>query len=531
MSDAPTIALTAAPADAPRDVRLAAAIVLAGLAAAIGCGLASDGLHHFDDLTHFLMARWSSRFPRYLLNDWGRPGFTALYALPAQLGWPAARLFSAGLSAVAAWGAFRIAQRLGLARPWLAAMVCWVQPLFFELSLTTLTETALAFYLTAATWLALRGRWSLSAAVLSIGFVTRHEAIVFLPVWVVCAWQCRVPLWRLWPAAWAVACVNGLAHALGQPTAIGRWFAPHPTSQYGHSGWLTFLCRSMEAWGPAGAAAGLAGLAPLWRRAGGGLVAGSVLVYLAAQTAIRALGLFDSGGYPRFLVPVAPLLAVCATAAVGELLARETARRRIAGAAVALAFALLWLAMEIQLGRPETPAYLPQVHAAKWAVRGSAMLFVMLGLAALATAPDGRATRRLTSCMVAALATLGAITAGYLIRPLRVGPGERVVDQAIAWLDDHGLHDRPFESAHVYAEFRRGAICDPRQPPLRDRLAAAPNGTILMWDRQFAASADHGLPLGDVQDHPGWRRLFSGDPLPYQTEPQVRLFEKVGPWP
>ena len=39
-------------------------------------GIFSNGVHHDDDLTHFLMARWSAWFPSYLLHVWGRPALT-----------------------------------------------------------------------------------------------------------------------------------------------------------------------------------------------------------------------------------------------------------------------------------------------------------------------------------------------------------------------------------------------------------------------------------------------------------------------
>ena len=67
-------------------------------------GLLSNGVHHDDDLTHFLMARWTRWFPVYLLNVWGRPGATIPLAAVAWIGdtdtaWHACRLLSAVVSA------------------------------------------------------------------------------------------------------------------------------------------------------------------------------------------------------------------------------------------------------------------------------------------------------------------------------------------------------------------------------------------------------------------------------------------------
>ena len=57
-----------------------------GLALSVVMALLSDGVYHADDLRHLQFARWTRQHPQFLLSDWGRPGFTVLYALPAQLG-------------------------------------------------------------------------------------------------------------------------------------------------------------------------------------------------------------------------------------------------------------------------------------------------------------------------------------------------------------------------------------------------------------------------------------------------------------
>src|SRR5262245_4109232 len=99
--DAPT---DTASTDARREQSLAFALLVMGFCLTALFGqLDPDGVVHADDLTHFLIAKWAWHWPTYLLNDWGRPGFTALYFLPAKLGWPACRALSAILSAATAW--------------------------------------------------------------------------------------------------------------------------------------------------------------------------------------------------------------------------------------------------------------------------------------------------------------------------------------------------------------------------------------------------------------------------------------------
>lgn len=506
------------------DSRRAAWCTVIATAAAVVLGLMSDGVHHFDDLTHYLFARWAWQHPAYLLHDWGRPGFTVLYFIPAAAGWASCRVFSAILSGIAAWWAFRIAQRMRLGTAWLVPVLAFAQPLFFTLALTTLTETALAFYLTGSVLLALRGRWSASAAVLGIAFTTRHEAIIFLPIWFVAAWASRVSLWRLWPLPWALIVTNVLAPYANLRPSISLWLEPKPSGQYGESGWLTFLSRSMEAWGPAISALGLAGLVRTAFRPRGALVAACVCVYFVMQTAIRALGLFDSGGYPRFLVPISPLLAVSAACAWEALRSNDERERRPMVKWVAGVFVLLWLAMEVQLRRPETPAYLPQLFLAKWAVRGAAALVVLLVLVA-----GQRASRTVTAYLRALLILLVALAFGGMVRPLRSGPAEAVVQEAVDWLRQNGYGGRSIETAHVYADYLVGRVQPPNRLSLRRRIDAAPPGSILLWDRQFAPSTFEDLPLAEVEGNARYRPLHVGPPLPYSDEPQLRIYEKTAP--
>src|SRR5512142_3129134 len=65
---------------------------------------------------HYLFARHSLQNPRLLVDVWGRPLFTALYALPARFGYPVAKLATVAISLAAAWNTARLARAHGLER-------------------------------------------------------------------------------------------------------------------------------------------------------------------------------------------------------------------------------------------------------------------------------------------------------------------------------------------------------------------------------------------------------------------------------
>src|SRR5262245_49777299 len=223
-----------------RETLIAAALCLLGLAASVICGrIHPDGILHFDDLTHYLFARWAWTWPKYLLHDWGRPGFTILYFLPAGISWAACRILSALLTAASAWLAFRLAQSWRIPSAWAVIPLCYAQPLFFQLSQTTLTETPLAFYLICSVYAADKNRWSLSAAFLSLAFITRHEAIIFLPVYLYFAMRAgaiRNPKSAIRNSLILLSAptiINCLAWLTGVTPSIKLFFEPHASSQYG----------------------------------------------------------------------------------------------------------------------------------------------------------------------------------------------------------------------------------------------------------------------------------------------------------
>jgi hypothetical protein len=518
------------------EATIAACLTVAGLGVSTVFGLlSSEGILHFDDLTHYLYANWAWQWPAYLLDEWGRPGFTALYFLPARFGWAACRGVSALLTAGSAWLAFRIAQRMGLRHAWAAVLLCYAQPLFFQLSQTTLTETPLAFYLTAGVYLAQRGRWSCSAALLSLGFVTRHEAIIFLPVWVFFAWREGVKPWRLWPILWAPLVVNALASLAGLQPTIYRLLEPEPSGQYGHGGWLTFFCRSMEAWGPGVMVLAMVGLAPAWKKGRGGrLVVTCVVAYFSVQTVIRALGLFDSGGYARFLVAVSPLVAVTALVGWQQLWATRLRRRRAAWILTAASMILLWLAMERQLvlheAKIDQAAELPQLYRAKIAVRTATAAMLLLAAGSLATMAVPGVARRAQGLVPAGVVALILLASYGLCHPLTRPPEAEIIDELQAWLAEHEFGDRVVISANVWLDFATGRRLPPGRPSVRAYLERAEPGTLFAWDRQFAAAADHDLQLEEFTGSRAFRLIHATRPAPYQEQPYLRVFEKTAPW-
>src|ERR1700738_337133 len=96
------------------------AVVALALMALLGVVLIYlfPGCPEQDTEYHFLEARSAWSNPTLFVDVWARPLYTAVYALPALLGFTAARLFAVGISTATAWQTWRLAGERHLERPW-----------------------------------------------------------------------------------------------------------------------------------------------------------------------------------------------------------------------------------------------------------------------------------------------------------------------------------------------------------------------------------------------------------------------------
>jgi len=495
--------------------------------------LSGNAYYHLDDVTHYLYAAWSWRWPAYLLNDWGRPGFTILYAAVAPFGFVACKVLSTVLTGISAWLAYLIARKLNLNHPWLAISLAFAQPVYFLLAQTTLTETPLAFYLIVAVYLAQRRHWSVALAILAIAFITRHEAVIFAPVFAWIAYRDKQPIWKILWLVFAPVALNAACWLFDQPIPILKYFEPQPTQQYGHGGWLTFFQRTLHAWGPAVTVLAMIGTPRLLRdKAGAGrLIAVSALAFFFAQVIVFRFGLFASGGYSRFLIGISPLVAIAAVAGVEHLLStrRETWTR--VGLAAAGCLLLLWLALERQLVlQSGQDIEMPVIHYAVWSVRISSWSLAGLALVMGWLSWINRWPTVARALVPAGLLVILGLTVYGLHRPLQPAADARLVDEMLVEVEQFGLADREIVSAHPFIDLRTGRALPAQRPTTIGLIEAAPIGSLIAWERQFAGGEDHGVDLEWLTLSPSFKQVLVTDPLPYRKVPYLYIFEKIAPW-
>jgi hypothetical protein len=141
----------------------------------------SQGFLEADGVTHYLFARYALREPQYLVNVWGRPLFTALYALPAAWGGlVATRAVSLLLALGCALITWRVARLQQHRLPAIAVICLLAQPLFFLHSFSELTELPFATALIAAFGAYAKRQWCAMAMLAGVLPLGRPEGFGFI---------------------------------------------------------------------------------------------------------------------------------------------------------------------------------------------------------------------------------------------------------------------------------------------------------------------------------------------------------------
>jgi len=505
-------------------------------------GLLSDGTYHDDDLTHFQMARWTRWFPEYLLHFWGRPGFTIPVAAVAwigdpSVGWHAARILSALVTAAAALIAANLASRLGLLRPWLVVLACYLQPFNTLLACTTLTENFAALYLVLAVAALHRGWPILGSLVFSLVLVTRHETVALWPVWAIALWAGGGGRSRRVAAAAASVCAPLLHNVLFR-IFLGDWparmfFVPHGSTEFTPGGPLSYVPQALLAVPPVLAALALIG-APVMLRRGRWLIPVLVAVFFLTHAASRALGLFASGGYARFMATVAPLVAILATAGVGQM--ADAIRRRRNVSRLWLVHIGVWLlgllALEIEVATGRTVL---QGVFSILVIRICVAMFLLIlamGWAASAAWPNMSPEMRLgLAAAVLEMVLLGSLPQCYqVIKPLKLSHEARQVRQVLSWLKTQDLDRAPIFATQPWVAYFEDWVEMPRIHKGPALLASMPVGTIVIWDSIYSPSDFHRLPLQEITGSSAYRELRRFHSATGRNM-EVVVFRKVAPTP
>jgi len=440
----------------PRERLFFWGLFAAGIAWNVFALLLSAGWSLDDELSHYLRSRSVWENPALIFDAWTRIGRNLFHVLPAPFGLTATRLWTLAFAALSVLLTTRLAARLEAPRTWLIPLLLCFQPWFVELSWGVLTQLPFLLLLIGGVLGLSANRLILSGLCFGALPLVRHEGIALTALWgVLVAGRTLLvsPRAFLRPLAAVVFSTAPMAaYNLAAWLALGELpsrllLSAKPTEIYGHGPLWHFIPISIL---PAGVftlallAVGTPALLRQWRATWTLLF---FPAYFGLHTLIYWQGLFASGGYYHFLMPMAPGLAVGALFGANALLDRPDRKsRRVAiGLLVGAVVQGLLLVHLWRDGRPHlTVIRDPIVHA---------------------------------------------------------------IDEAFTWQKQNRPH-ATVVCHHIYAAWREDWIETPARRQLDNTPPPQlPGGTIVLWDEKYADLT--GLPLATLQADPAWQPVAS----------------------
>lgn len=286
----------------------------------------SDGFYQQDEAGHFISMLDFWHQPSSILSNWAKPGYKLIYVLPALLGKNVVMLLNCFFAAMSGWLAYKIAEKLGSRKPLLAMILLVTQPLWLALSFRNYSEIPSAFLLTLAVYLQLLDKRWLAALVASYICTIRQEFIPILGLYGLYAlyrkdWLVVVMLtvFPLLQNLWGGLLYNDPLYLLHQVLGTSEGIQDaYPRQGFDHY-WRT----SVVIFG-AGAVTLLVayiGTQVLQRKQPVYLLLAPVLLYMLVNSIFNWQAVHfgpSTGGNLRYMLFVAPLVAVLGTLAVDE---------------------------------------------------------------------------------------------------------------------------------------------------------------------------------------------------------------------
>ncbi|MCB0011579.1 MAG: hypothetical protein KDE34_06750 [Anaerolineales bacterium] len=399
------------------------AIFAVGFCWTLYIGLASAGVPVHDELAHYFISRDAWQQPELLLSMWGRPVRNIVYWLPAIGGLKAARVFSVILTGLTIGIATEIGRLIGVQRLYLIPLFIWFQPWVSAISFAVLPQIPFALILAGGVLLALKKKDGAASIAFGLLPLTRHEGLALLGLWL---------LYLFWKRSWrnvALAFLplllfNLVFFLVEREAAFAIYFNTAPTDRYGSGTWLHYIRPLPKYVGFPVLLLSLPAIFPLAKNRSGVAVFLPYLAYLFTHTVIYRFGLFASGGYQLFLLPMAPAFGLAAALGLEQLLA---ASQRFA--------------------RP--------ANANSWAIIRTSFLLI---------------------CAIL------AVVAGLSTRPLPLDDEGVALQNATNWLSESDLDQTSVIASHVWFEY----FYDGDSSGLTTPAADLQPGTIVVWDQHYS---------------------------------------------
>ncbi len=278
-----------------------------------------------DSIHHYLYAKTAWQYKQHFFDHWAKPVYV-LIAFPfAQFGLDGVKLMNVLLNCGSLWLVYRIACALNFRWAWAPMVLLASTPMFNHLSLSGLTEPMCAFFITIGIHLLIQKKWIIAIVVLSFLPFVRSEGllllgIIFVYLVILSRYQ-YIPLLFTGHLAYSIA---GYFHNKDLFWVFNKMTYATWNSAYGSGEWMHYINNLPVMAGVVltilffiGMLYGLILLIRYFRKQTLHtetpelfLVYGTVVFFFVAHTCFWALGIFNSGGILRVIIPVMPLMAL-----------------------------------------------------------------------------------------------------------------------------------------------------------------------------------------------------------------------------
>lgn len=417
----------------------------------------STGTPADDELTHVLVARSDWHYPFLILDIWMRVANSLIFMVPSLLGLNGVRLSAVIMTVLTLLLTTLIGRRMGIKWLFLIPLLFWFQPWVSDLGYTGIKSIPFMFLLTLGIYMWLSDHPLWAAFLVGTLPLSRHEGIALTGVWF---------LYMLYRRKWGAAILCWLPVALYnvvywlqyqasfQDLPIAIYFRPQSSGYYGSGPWYHFFPPVVVGVGIPVLLWSVFGLPSLRHLRGKAIWMVLPVTYFVVHTVIYLFGLYESGGYGMFLIPIAPGFALLASLGVENLI-----------------------------------RWLPAVPALKKAVPVATAIALML-----AVIPPIYTTTLTTT-------------------PRLMNEAEHTAQEAVNWMKSYGAPDEIIYATYPWFNLLYGLILTPDKKYITNQIMEdKPIGTIFLWDLKYS---DVNGVTREFLAQRGWKEItrFNGETI------------------
>lgn len=272
----------------------------------------SDGTAFLDEIHHFTYSRNAWHYPELILSRWGRPVNTLIYMVPALGDLGTARALSILMSATTVIVATEIAKGLGVKQLALIPLCLWFQPWFVDIGYSANTMVPLSLALVSGIYLWQKDEYFWASATFSLMPLIRHETIAIIGLWFIYMAYKRQILPTVVTVAPMILWNIAFLLTFGEFASANLVSGGVDSNPYGSGPWIYYLPHIFVGVFPFVLLLSLFAVMPIANDPNKRQYFYPYIVYLSVHVVVYRFGIFSSGGYGFFLMPLAPAFAIMA---------------------------------------------------------------------------------------------------------------------------------------------------------------------------------------------------------------------------